>query len=160
SADVRSVSPDYFRALGLALKFGRLIEAADRERNVAVLSAHLAERGWPGQNPIGRKFRFGANPSAVVYEVIGTVGDVRGTGLEQPPTPTAYVPYPQRNIGFVSLIVKAAGDPVTLTSTIRQAARAHDPELPLPAIRKMDDVIGRSLGTRRFQLFGVAFFAG
>jgi predicted permease len=160
SADVRSVSTEYFRALGLALKSGRLMETADRERNVAVLSAQLAERGWPGQNPIGRRFRFGVNPSAVVYEVIGTVGDVRGTGLDQPPTPTAYVPYPQRNYGLVSLIVKAAGDPAMLTSTVRQAVRSHDPELPLPAFRTMDDVIGRSLATRRFQLLLVAFFAG
>jgi putative ABC transport system permease protein len=159
SADVRSVTVDYFRALGLTVKSGRLIEAADRERNVAVLSAQLAERGWPGQNPIGRRFRFGVNPSAIVYEVIGTVGDVRGTGLDQPPTPTAYVPYPQRNYGFVSLLVKAAGDPATLTSTVRQVVRAHDPELPLPAFRTMDDVIGRSLATRRFQLLLVAFFA-
>ena len=159
SADVRSVTLDYFRALGLTVKSGRLIEAADRERNVAVLSAELAARGWPGQNPIGRRFRFGVNPSAIVYEVIGTVGDVRGTGLDQPPTPTAYVPYPQRNYGFVSLIVKAAGDPATLTSTVRQVVRAHDPELPLPAFRTMDDVIGRSLAARRFQLLLVAFFA-
>jgi ABC-type antimicrobial peptide transport system permease subunit len=99
------------------------------------------------------------NPSAVVYEVIGIVGDVRGTGLDQPLTPTAYVPYPQRNYGVVSLIVKAAGDPVALTSTVRQAVRSHDPELPLPAFRTMDDVIGRSLSTRRFQLLLVAFFA-
>ena len=56
--------------------------------------------------------------------------------------------------------MKAAGDPATLTPTVRQAVRAHDPELPIPAFRTMDDVIGRSLATRRFQLLLVALFAG
>jgi len=159
SADVRSVSPDYFRALGLPLRSGRFTEPADRDRNVAVLSTQLAERGWPGQDPLGRTFRFGVNPAAVVYEVIGTVGDVRGTGLDQPTTPTAYVPYPQRNFGLVSLLVKTSGDPASLASTVRQAIRSHDPELPIPAFRTMDDVVGRSLATRRFQLQLVALFA-
>jgi putative ABC transport system permease protein len=128
-------------------------------RNVAVLSTQLAERGWPGQDPIGRKFRFGVNPAAIVYEVIGTVSDVRGTSLEQPLTPTAYVPYPQRNYGVVSLIVKTSGDPAGLTSTVREQVRRYDSELPLPSFRTMDDVVGRSLSARRFQLALVAFFA-
>src|SRR5262249_31448274 len=119
----------------------------------------LAERGWPGQDPIGRRFRFGMNPSATVYEVIGIVGDVRGTSLEQPLTPTAYVPYPQRNYGVVSLVVKTAGDPTGLMWAVRQGVRAYDSELPLPAFRTMDDVVGRSLSARRFQLWLVAFFA-
>src|SRR5262249_45271952 len=90
---------------------------------------------------------------------IWSAARARRKSPEQPPTPTAYIPYPQKNYGFVSLIVKAAGNPVALTSTIRQTVRAHDSELPLPAFRTMDDVVGRSLAARRFQLWLVAFFA-
>jgi predicted permease len=159
SADVRSVSPDYFRAIALTLTSGRLLEGADRERNVAILSDQLAQRGWPGQDPIGRRFRFGVNPAAMVYEVIGTVGDVRGTALDQPPTPTAYVTYPQRNFGLASLVVRTSGPPSALVSTVREAVRAHDPDLPIGALRTMDDVVNGSLASRRFQLQLVASFA-
>jgi putative ABC transport system permease protein len=159
SADVRSVSPGYFHAMSLPIKTGRLIEATDRERNVAVLSEQLAQRGWPGQDPIGRRFRFGVNPAAIVYEVIGTVGDVRGTALDQPLTPTAYVPYPQRTVGGVTLIVKTTEDPSRLAPLVGRTIRAHDPELPIVAFRTMGDVLNDSLAARRFQLLVVAFFA-
>jgi putative ABC transport system permease protein len=159
SADVRSVSTGYFQAMSLPLKTGRLIEASDRVRNVAVLSEELARRGWPGQEPLGRRFRFGVNPAATVYEVIGTVGDVRGTALDQPLTPTAYVPFPQRSAGGVSLIVKTTGDPSTVTPLVRRSIRAHDPELPVVAFRTMGEVLNDSLAARRFQLLLVAFFA-
>ena len=100
SADVRSVSLDYFRVVNVPLLRGRLLEPQDRNRTVAVLSEQLAARGWPGENPLGRRFRFGANPTNPVYEVVGIVGDVRGTALDQPVTPTAYVPFPQRVRGI------------------------------------------------------------
>ena len=159
SADVRSVTPDYFRAMAVPLKTGRLIDAADRERNVAVLSEQLAARGWPSQNSLGRKFRFGANTTAPLYEVVGTVGDVRGTALDQPLTPTAYVPFPQKTLSGVSLIVKTSGNPSALASLVHGILRAHDPELPVVTIRTMDDVMNESLAQRRFQLLLVALFA-
>jgi putative ABC transport system permease protein len=95
----------------------------------------------------------------MVYEVIGTVGDVRGTALDQPPTPTAYVTYPQRNFGLASLVVRTSGPPSALVSTVREAVRAHDPDLPIGALRTMDDVVNGSLASRRFQLQLVASFA-
>jgi putative ABC transport system permease protein len=160
SADVRSVSVDYFRALGVPLTQGRLLDEGDRERRVAVLSEELAARGWPGQNPIGRKFKFGTRASADTYEVVGVVRDVRGTALDQPVTPTAYVPFPQRVRGAATLIVKTNGDPLAVSGVVRQSLRAHDPELPLPAFRTMEQVIATSLDARRFQLMVVGVFAG
>ena len=118
---MRSVSPDYFRAMNVPLVIGRLLDAGDRERQVAVLSEALASRGWPGQNPLGRRFRFGLNPAAIVYEVVGVVGDVRGTALDQPVTPTAYVPFPQRTRGIATLLVKTDRDSasVAVSSGVR-----------------------------------------
>ncbi len=159
SADVRSVSSEYFKTLALPARSGRLFEAADRDRNVAVVSEQLARRGWPGQDPVGRRFRFGVNPQATLYEVIGTVADLRGTSLDQPMTPTAYVPYPQRSQGGVSLIVKTTADPNRVAATVRRALRQHDPQLPLLATRTMEDVVDDSLAGRRFQLRLVSIFA-
>jgi predicted permease len=158
-ADVRSVTEDYFQTMAVPLKTGRLIERVDRDRNVAVLSEQLAAQAWPGQNPVGRRFRFGVTSTAVLYEVIGTVGDVRGTSLDQPLTPTAYVPFPQRSYPNSTLLVKTDGDPSALVAPIRENIREHDPEIPLARFRTMDDVIDQSVAPRRFQLQLVAVFA-
>jgi putative ABC transport system permease protein len=159
SADVRSVSPEYFSVVNLPLVRGRLLDAHDRERPVAVLSEQLAARGWPGEDPIGRRFRLGANPSATSFEVVGIVGDVRGMSLDRPVTPTAYVPFPQRVRGIAALMVKTSADPAAATSIVRQAIRGRDPELPAASFRTMDDVVSGSLEARRFQLNVVALFA-
>ncbi len=158
-ADVRSVTPDYFRTVGLRLGRGRPIEASDREREVAVLSTQLAEQAWPGQDPIGRRFRFGSNPNGPAFEVIGTVSDVRGTALDQPPTPTAYVPFPQRSRGIASLLVRTGGGSGGLESALQRSIRTHDPDLPVPAVQTLDAVIAGSLDARRFQLRLVTVFA-
>ena len=160
SADVRSVSPDYFRAMSVPLMVGRPLDAGDRERPVAVLSEALASRGWPAQNPLGRRFRFGLNPAATVYEVVGVVGDVRGTALDQPVTPTAYVPFPQRTRGIATLLVKTDRDPASLAGLIRQSLKSRDLDLPTPTFRTMEEVVAGSLDARRFQLMVVVVFAG
>jgi predicted permease len=159
SADVRSVSPDYFHVVQVPLLRGRLLDPHDRDRLVAVLSARLAARGWPGQDPIGRRFRLGLNPANPLYEVVGVAGDVRGTALDQPETPTAYVPFPQRARGIFTVMVKTEGDPARMTGPVRDILRAHDPRLPLPAIRTMEDVVEGSLEARQFQLTVVTVFA-
>ena len=158
-ADVRSVSPDYFRGMEVPIKTGRVFEVADRDRNVTVLSEELARQAWPGQDPIGRRLRFGVDPRATLYEVIGTVGDVRGTSLDQPLTPTAYVPFPQRAQTIFTLMVKTEGDPSAVVSRVRNIVRAHEPEVPLGPFRTMDDVVDQSVAPRRFQLQLVAVFA-
>ncbi|HEX7792991.1 MAG TPA: ABC transporter permease [Vicinamibacterales bacterium] len=158
-ADVRSITPDYFRAMEVPLKTGRTFEATDRDRNVTVLSEELARQAWPGQDPIGRRLRFGVDPRATLYEVIGTVGDVRGTSLDQPLTPTAYVPFPQRAQAIFTLMVKTERDPSVLISRVGSIVRAHEPEAPLGPFRTMDDVVDQSVAPRRFQLQLVAVFA-
>lgn len=158
-ADVRSVTPAYFRTVGLRLGRGRLIDERDRDRQVAVLSERLAERGWPGEDPIGRRFRLGSNPNAALFEVVGTVSDVRGTALDQPPTPTAYVPFPQRSRGVASFLVRTSGGASGLESALQRSIRTHDPDLPVPSIQTLDAVIAGSLDSRRFQLRLVTVFA-
>ncbi len=159
SADVRSVTPAYFSLLNLHATRGRLLEPKDGDRAVAVLSEHLAAQAWPGLDPLGRRFRFGLNPAAPEFEVVGIVTDVRGTALDQPPTPTAYVPFPQRTRSTATIMVRTTGEPLRLAPVVREAIRAHDGELPLPQFQTFDDVIAGSLEARRFQLTVVALFA-
>ena len=94
-ADIRGVNPDYFPTLGIPLRQGRIFEDADGDRKKAVVSALAAERLWPGQNPLGKRFKVG-DPDGPFIEVTGVVGDVRSVGLDRAPSMTVYLPYWQR----------------------------------------------------------------
>jgi putative ABC transport system permease protein len=153
--NVRFVSADYFRALGIPLRAGRSFGENDRQHKIAVISANLAAALWPGQDPLGRKFTTGGDRW---FDVIGVAGDVR---VEAHRTPVAmmYEPYwdwmPYRTI----LVARAAGDPRSIAGAIRAAVRGADPDVPLPRMRTMDDVLDESIATRRFQMALAAGFA-
>jgi putative ABC transport system permease protein len=159
-ANVRMVNPDYFPTFGIRVRSGRLFEERDGDRRVGVISISTAERAWPGQNPIGQRFRFG-NPMAPLIEVVGVVPDLRDVSLDRAPTPIVYVPYwqpPFRNAAL-SIAVKTAGDPISLSSAIRGAIHGLDPDLPLSAFRTMQDVVDDSVSQRRFQMVLILLFA-
>ncbi|HXI41205.1 MAG TPA: ABC transporter permease [Bryobacteraceae bacterium] len=157
-ADIREVNPDYFRTMGIPLRSGRIFEETDRKRQVSVVSALTAERLWPGQNPIGRRFQIGGEHS-VFIEVTGIVGDVRGVSLNKTPALTVYIPYWQRFYNQGSLAVKTAVNAASAASAIRDAIRQIDPEMPVPAFRTMEDIVTESVAHRRFQMSMVLLFA-
>ena len=88
--DYRTVSPGYFRAMGIPLLAGRVMSESDGQHAVAVISAQAARRLWPNQNALGKQFRLGALDQSSV-EVVGIAGDVR-TSLQKSPNMTVYVP--------------------------------------------------------------------
>jgi putative ABC transport system permease protein len=157
-ADIRYVNPEYFRAMGIPLRAGRIFSEADRERKLALVSALTAARLWPGEDPIGKRFRQGGDESPLL-EVVGVVGDVRGVSLNKAPSLTVYMPYWQTFFGGASLAVRTAMDPRAASSAIRTAIRQIDPELPIPAFRTMEDIVAESVAQRRFQMNLVLLFA-
>jgi predicted permease len=156
-ADIRQVSPDYFRTLGIPLRSGRFFGEGDRGHNVALVSPLTAARLWPGQNPLGKRFQVGGDQSPL-NEVIGIAGDVRGASLNKNPSATVYLPYWQRNFNQASVAVKTAMEPEALSSAIRKAIREVDPELPVPGFRTMDEIVAESVAQRRFQVMLVLLF--
>ena len=158
-ADFRLISEDYFRTMSIPLLAGRAFEPADRNRKVAVLSTETAQRVWPGENPLGKKFHLG-DFEAPLLEVIGVAGGVRGSSLQQAPPLTVYIPYWQRNQGQFSLAVRTAMDAVQISSAVRAEIRKLDPEMPVPAFRTMRQIVSASVAQREFQLTLVLLFAG
>jgi len=124
-----------------------------------VISEAAAKRIWPGRNPVGQHYHLG-DPSAPALEVIGIVGDVHAGSLQQRPNPTVYLPYWQRDRSVMTLIVRAAGDPASITGAVRAEIRRRDPEIPVPQFRSMTDIVSASVAPRRFQLTLVLLFAG
>ena len=157
--DMRSVNGDYFRAMGIPLRSGRVFQESDREHGVAIMAEGTARKLWPGENPLGKKVRFG-EPSAPVMEVIGVAGDVRGNGLQKVPQQVVYIPYWYRGRNATSLVVRTGMDPKSIAGAVRTELRKLDPELPVPQFRTMDDIVSASVSERRFQLTLVLLFAG
>jgi putative ABC transport system permease protein len=156
--DIRQVNADYFHAIGIPLREGRMFVDADRNRQIAVVSAITASRLWPGQNPIGKRLSIG-DDHAPLLEVIGVVGDVRAVSLNVAPTLTLYEPYWQQNRSGFSLVTRTAMDASSATGAIRRAIRNIDPELPVPAMRTMEERVAESVSERRFQMDLVLLFA-
>jgi putative ABC transport system permease protein len=163
-ADFRMVDEDFFRTLAIPIQQGRSIERTDRNSPVAVISASLAQRVWPGQNALGKRFHLGGSQRPPI-EVIGVAGDVRGVNLQTQPNITVYLPFWQRSRNGLSLILRTAADPVGIANAegIFNAARREiqrlDSSLPVPRLRPMDELVAASVAPRRFQLTLVMLFA-
>jgi putative ABC transport system permease protein len=163
TVDYRCISPDFFGAIGIPLVSGRLIAEQDRRRRVGLVSSKTAQRMWPGQNPLGRRFQLGGGDNFVAdpdewVSVIGVVGDVRSI-LSKDPRLTVYLPYWQRDRADFSLVVRTAMDPLAITPALRSAIHGLDRELVVPTPTTLEDVVDASVRQRRFQMSLVLAFA-
>ncbi len=155
STNVRFVSAGYFRTMGIPLVVGRSFAPTDRERRVAVISERLAHVLWPAMSAIGRTFEGGFGP----YEVIGVVGDVRADA-HRAAVPIFYHPYWDWPPQSSTVVARAVGDPRSIAGVIRSAIASVDPDIPVPSLHTMQDVLDDSLSQRHFQAMLGAVFAG
>jgi putative ABC transport system permease protein len=156
STNVRFISPGYFQTLRIALREGRNFDEQDQKRKVTIISAGLAQRLWPGQNPVGRKLSRGDDE---MLQVVGVTPDLRSTSLDHDPVNMMYIPYWQRAQRQGSLLVRTAMDPRGIAAALRSAIWAVDSEVPIPEVRTLDQVMERSVAQRRFQVMLVVLFA-
>jgi putative ABC transport system permease protein len=160
--EYRWYAGDYFRALGIPLEKGRLLDDRDKlvPTNVLV-SRSMAEKFWPGQDPVGKRFGQG-DDRAKWWQVVGVVGDVRAAGLASAPLYEFYRTMDQASFeGTSSVVLRSRGvDPLDLVPGARAAVRAVDPDVPVTAVRAMDEVVSDSVGQPRLMAALIATFAG
>jgi putative ABC transport system permease protein len=132
--------------------------ARSDQRPVAVVSARAAERFWPAQNPLGKRFHLGS-PENPLIEIVGVAGDVRNASLLKEPGLTVYIPHWQRDRTDMILTIRTAMDPAAIARGVRAELRALDPELPAPRLRTMQEILSADVAERRFQLTLVLVFA-
>jgi len=157
-----AVSSGFFRALRVPLLKGRLPgpEDAAGTQKVVVVSRALAERYWPGQDPLGRRLKFGAYDSQGAWHtVVGVVGDVRNRGWTSAWF-DAYVPYQQWSFGRMDLVVRTTGDPEASLASVRQAVYAGDPEVPIASVTTMEKAVRQATAGPRFTALLLGGFAG
>ncbi|MEO6003868.1 MAG: ABC transporter permease [Opitutus sp.] len=156
-----SVSVDYFKAIGIPLRGGRLFTSADdyRTRLIVILSEATARRFFGEGDPIGRLIQVTSNPRDR-FEVVGVVGDVRRSGLTAEAPLQVYRPLAQRTPGFATLMVRTSLPPATLASSVQTALWKIDPDIPVSDIATMDTYVRRSVTQPRLYLTLFSLFAG
>ena len=161
-ANYRYVSPGYFQSMGIPLRQGRLIEPADCNRHVAVISESAAKKVWPGENVLGKQFHAG-DDSKTLTEVIGVVADIRMVALDAPPLLMVYQPAGpgSRYWGgsHASLVVRAEIGPAALGAALRGVIGSVDSGIPILHLRPMTEIVSKSVAVRRFQMALAGLFA-
>jgi putative ABC transport system permease protein len=162
SADYVSVSPDYFRVMGIPLLSGRLFDRRDilSSHRVTIISKTMARLYFPNQDPLGKQLRFSFPPdSGAARAIVGIVGDVRDIALGQDPGPMMYVPYAQAPFWGANVVVKSALSPSSVAAAIRQEVQKIDKDLPVTEVAMMPDIIETSVAQPRFRTFLLGLFA-
>jgi putative ABC transport system permease protein len=155
------VGGDYFRAMGIPLLRGRLVDAADTASSpqVVVVSRTAADTLWPGANPIGSKVRTRFAGVAYDAEVVGIVGEVRHDGLDRPARAEVFIPSGQANFGMMTFVIRTAPGTPAPVQALKEQVWAVDPLQTFYATSTLSDLLSRSLTGRRFILVLMGGFA-
>jgi predicted permease len=161
-ADFRSVAPGYFRALRIPLLRGRDFGREDRAGAppVAIVNRALAQRLWPDQDPVGRRFRVGDVASGPLVSVVGLAGDARYGDMEaETARAMFYRPHAASGDRAMTLVVRAEHAAAPLAASLRQAIHGVDKLVPVPSVRRLDDIVSEALADRRFNASVFGLFA-
>jgi putative ABC transport system permease protein len=162
TANLISVTADYFRAMGVPLLSGRFLTRFDtKDVPVAVINHTMALRYWPDEDPIGHKVSFRSYGGDFTAEIVGVVGDMHTAGLETEPKPEIFVSHASA-IGYpnsMTYFVRTATDPRTMLPAIKDKIREVNREQAFSSVSTIDELVAQSLNQRRFNLLLLASFA-
>ena len=166
---VRGIMPGYFKTMHIPLIRGRELGEQDvaSAPGAVVISAAMAKRLWPNEDPIGRHLTMFFFPNRI-REVVGIVGDVKDDGLNGAPRAMLYVPFAQLeqppDHPFRSfpiwIVVRASSNAAGFVPAITGAIHQVNPELPVLGSSTLDEVVGNSLSQQRFSTLLLGIFAG
>lgn len=162
AANWARVSDGYFEALGMRLLRGRTLAAADlmqQNQSVAVVNQSFARTNWPGGDPLGKIILF-ANEAGkeIRYRIVGVVGNEDQMGPEAGSKPQFYLP--GEGLRGPILVVRTAGDPLSLASTVEKQIWRIDKDLPVTKVLSMDQILHDWTAPRRFSMSIMLGFAG
>ena len=171
----RPVGPHYFQTLGIPLRRGRLFDERDSSTGpwTLIVNEAMAKKYWPNEYPVGATVTIGKGIAPEMEdrprEVVGIVGDVHETGIDQDSPPVMYIPVGQEPNGLVALgnrvlpsswAVRAAGDPAALARALQQEVLHVDLDLPIARVMTMDRILAKSIARQNFNMILLGIFGG
>ncbi len=162
STDYTRINEDYFKAMGVPLLKGRFFTPSDNENSVrvAIIDETFARRYWPNDDPVGKRIRFGTTDNTTPWlAIVGVVGHVKNYGVDQDSRVETYVPHVQAPATGFILVLRGGPDPTVLTSAVREAVLAVDPNLPISGVRTMEAIDAESTAPRRLATMLLGIFA-
>jgi putative ABC transport system permease protein len=164
-ANNRSVTAQYFKAIGIPLLKGRYFTEQDRRGGAvgaAIVNETLARRYFPNEDPIGKYVsNVGANQNdgdPQRWEIVGVVGDVRHNSLTRPAAPELYLPYQQNSWNWGNFFVRTSNDSATLTRGFTEAIRSGDKTVPVTNVQPLTQAISDTVAQARFYTLMFALF--
>jgi putative ABC transport system permease protein len=168
-AGMRGIEGDYFQAIGIPLKRGRVFNADDRAgmRLVAIVNETFARRYWPGQDPVGKRLRIGGPTSQDPWRVVvGVVGDVKHLGPAAETRPEVDLPFAQLGSGFItvwargpSVVLRGSLPAADLASIARERVKAADSAMPLTGVQTLAELASDVVSQPRFRTILLGLFA-
>jgi putative ABC transport system permease protein len=158
---MRIATPGYDRALGLRQRGGRFLSAQDLHPNApraVVVNEAFVRTFYAGQDPIGKRVKFRGD--TIWMNIVGVTGDIKHYGLIQPMRPGLYLPPSTVMASSMAIVLRVAGDPMSVAPSAREVVRRLDAELPLYEVRTMTEAVHNSLGLQRAYSWLLAVFAG
>ena len=157
--EYRWMHGEYLKTLAVPLVKGRTLDTRDgKGSNTVLINQAMADKFWPGQDPIGKRFGQG-NDRSTWYEVVGVIGSIRSLGLTRNSPFEFYRTIDQSSFGSMAVVVRTrAGDPTAIIPAARQIVASIDPSLPLTQVQTMEAVVAGSVGQPRLMSALTALF--
>lgn len=162
-ANIRTVSDSYFQTLQVPLVEGRQFDSHDKPDDpaVVIIGKTMADRLFKGRSAVGRRLRY-SGVEAPPLIVVGVVGDIKITGLDQELRPVIYYPFRQNSSIVSNLVVRTSSDPTALSATIRREIQTLEPQAAIFNVQAMPELISATPAAfiRRFPATLMGVFAG
>ena len=161
-ADLRAVTPGFFKAMRISLIRGRYLDERDVETSspVVVVDETLAHTYWPNEDPIGKRLKIFGGPSSPWETVVGVVRHVRYRTLTARSRVEVYWPEAQRPESDMGLAIRTGTDPTRMASTIQKVVQEFDPDQPIYHVATMRELMADALAGQRLAMSLLAAFAG
>lgn len=158
--DFRIVTPGYFEAMGIPLRRGRTFDETDLAggRRVVVVDEVLANKYWPGQDPLGKRVGWGGDTTAW-REIVGVVGHIMQESPRDDQRTQLYQPYSQSPAAQLGFALKTRGEPMAAVASVRRAVLSLDPQQPMYDVRPMLERVAGSSAQPRFLSLLLGLFA-
>jgi putative ABC transport system permease protein len=162
TADYANLTPNFFQTMGISLRRGRLFTEADAQDNAAkvvIVNETLARQLWPSEDPVGSHLRSLSGGAAGPWAtVVGVVGDFVQFNVDTPPRPELF--WPARELRDMSVVIKTAGNPASLSSAMKQKVWEIDKEQPISDVLTLQELVERRTSQARFNMWVLSVFAG